>query len=695
MKDVLQKAGRARDAGNLAEAARLYGEILRADPRNFDALLSLGLVHFKAARFEDAERLCAEASRINPRSADVFFIRGCALQRLNRNTDALACFERAVAIRPGFVEALVNHGALLIAEKRHAEALKSLDAALAINPAMLEAWNNRGNVLSELGRHHDAVASYDKVLAVRPNAAEAWINRGTALIALRRFDEALESYDQATRLDPERADALAGRANALFESKNYERAAAAYAAALARDPDYAYARGNVAFSRLHCCDWSSLEADRADIARGLREGRRVASPFQAIALFDSPADLKRCATLWSADKYPPAPAVLRQGERYGNHAKIRVAYLSADFNGHAVATLLAGVCEHHDKARFETTAISYLDSDGGAMRRRLSCAFDRVIDVAGKRDGEVATLIRQLEIDVAVDLMGFTGECRPGILAMRPAPVAVNFLGFPGTLGVNYFDYIIADPIVIPEEHKQHYSESVVYLPDSYLPVDSARRVSGLRPTRAEAGLPEEGFVFCSFNNSYKITPEMFDVWMRLLDAVEGSVLWLPQMNAAAVRNLRAEAARRGVSDRRLAFAPFLREGEDHLARLSLADLFLDTLPYNAHSTAVDALWAGVPVLSVQGAAFAGRVAASVLNAAGLSELITASLEDYEALALKLAREPQALAALKSSLERNRSTCALFDTTRYTRNLEAAYTRMWQRQRNAEASVHFAVGPAS
>jgi len=683
MRDLLQKAGRARDTGNLAEAAKLYADILRAEPRNFEALLSLGFVHFRAAHFEDAEHLCGEAARINPRSADAFFMRGCALQRLTRNADALDCFDSAIALRPGFVEALVNRGALLTDAKRHADALKSFDAALAIHPAMAEAWNNRGNVLSELGRHQEAVASYDKVLALRPGFVEAFINRGTALIALHRLDEALASYGQAAQLSPERADAVAGSANALFEAKDYERAADFYAATLARDPDYAYASGNLAFSRLHCCDWRSLDSDRTFIARQLLEGRRVINPLQAIALFDSPSGLKRCATLWVADKYPPAPAVLGRRERNADHAKIRVAYLSADFNGHAVATLLAGVFEQHDKTRFETIAVSYTDSDGGAMRRRLELSFDRGIDVAGKSDREIATLVRDLEIDIAVDLMGYTGECRPGIFALRPAPVQVNFLGFPGTTGAPYIDYIIADPIVIPEGHKPHYSESVVYLPDTYLPTDSARAIRERRPTRAEAGLPEAGFVFCSFNNSYKFTPEMFDVWMRLLESVEGSVLWLSQTNDAAVRNLRAEAARRGVSERRLVFAPFLRDGEDHLVRLGLADLFLDTLPYNAHSTAVDALWAGVPLLTLQGTAFAGRVAASALTAAGLPELIVSSLDAYEALALRLAREPQTLAALRAELEHARGRCALFDTARYTRNLEAAYLAMWERSRGS------------
>ena len=671
MREMLQKAWRAQEAGNLAEAARLYGEVLRADPRQFDALLSLGFVYFQTARFEEAERLTSEAARINPRSAEAQFVRGCTLQRVGRSAEALDCFERAVAIRPGFVEALINRGALLIAEKRHADALKSFDAALAINPAMVEAWNNRGNVLSALGRHEDAVASYDKVLAARPGFVEALINRGTALIALRRFDDALTSYEHAVQSAPDRADALAGRANALFEMKDYERAADAYAAVLACDPDYAYASGNLAFSQLYCCDW---RANRQSIARGVREGRRTASPFQAIAMLDAPGDLRLCAELWSTEKHPRAPAALWQGEVYG-HDRIRVAYLSADFNGHAVATLMAGVWEQHDKTRFETSAVSFVNDDGGTMRARIGKAFDRVIDVAGRSDAEIAALIRRMEIDVAVDLMGYTGECRPGIFALGPAPVQVNFLGFPGTTGANYIDCILADRIVIPEDEQRHYSERVVYLPDSYLPTDSTRPI-GTPLTRSQAGLPEDGFVFCSFNNSYKFSPEMFDVWMRLLGAVEESVLWLPHMNAAAMRNLREHAAKRAVETERLIFAPFLRDAEDHLARLSLADLFLDTQPYNAHSTAVDTLWAGVPVLTVRGTAFAGRVAASALSAAGLDEMIVSSIPEYENLALRLAREPRAMADLKSKLARTRETCALFDTARYTRNLEAAYASM-------------------
>jgi predicted O-linked N-acetylglucosamine transferase (SPINDLY family) len=352
---------------------------------------------------------------------------------------------------------------------------------------------------------------------------------------------------------------------------------------------------------------------------------------------------------------------------------------------------MAGIFEHHDRTRFETAAISWGAPDRSEMRTRLTAVFDRFIDIERETDARVARTLRDMEIDIAVDLMGFTGECRPGILALRPAPVQVNFLGYPGTMGAPYIDYLIADRVVIPEGEQQHYSENVVYLPDSYLPIDSSRLISSPVPARHEAGLPETGFVFASFNNSYKFSPEMFAVWMRLLHAVQGSVLWLSAGNPAVARNLAREAEARGVEGGRLIFAPFMPRPEDHLARLKLADLFLDTLPYNAHATAGDALLAGLPVLTCKGSSFAGRVAASLLHSAGLTELTTESLADYEALALELAREPTMLALMKTKLARNRSTYPLFDTARFTRHIEAAFATMAERSRRGEWPAPFAV----
>jgi predicted O-linked N-acetylglucosamine transferase (SPINDLY family) len=381
------------------------------------------------------------------------------------------------------------------------------------------------------------------------------------------------------------------------------------------------------------------------------------------------------------------------GEAYA-HDRIRIAYLSADFHSHATAALMAGVFESHDRTRFQTVAISFGPDDRSEMRARLMPAFERFVDVREKSDPEIATTLRQMEIDIAIDLKGYTQDSRPGILAHRPVPIQAGYLGFPGTMGADYIDYIIADAVVIPPEHESFYTEKVVRLPDTYQGNDSKRRIAERTPTRAEAGLPETGFVFCCFNNNFKILPDMFAIWMRLLACVEGSVLWLIEDNAAAARNLKREAVARGIAADRLVFAPRVNL-DVHLARHRLGDLFLDTLPYNAHTSASDALWAGLPVLTCLGTGFAGRVAASLLQAVGMPELVTQSLEAYESLALKLARDSGALDALKAKLARNRMTQPLFDTTRFTRNLEAAYLAMWERHRSGLPPAGFAVsGPS-
>jgi predicted O-linked N-acetylglucosamine transferase (SPINDLY family) len=372
-----------------------------------------------------------------------------------------------------------------------------------------------------------------------------------------------------------------------------------------------------------------------------------------------------------------------------------LAYVSGDFTNSAVATLMAGVFEHHDRKRFETIAVSFGPTDRVPMRVRLEGAFDRFIDMRGRSDNDMAGALQAMEPDIAVDLMGLTGENRTGVFAHRPAPLQVNYLGFPGTLGADFFDYIVADGIVIPEGQQRFYAEKVVMLPHCYLPADDKRALPQRKLTREEVGLPASGFVFASFNNAYKFNPAMFDIWARLLRAVEGSVLWLPENNIYAQRNLRREAEQRGVAPERVIFAPLIPDASEHLARLAVADLFLDTTPYNAHTTAIDALWAGLPLLTLLGNGFASRVAASALRAVGLPDLIANSTGAYEALALQLAREPARLAAIRTRLAEQRQTAPLFDTARFTRDLETAYVTMWERQQRGEAPAGFAVAPAS
>jgi predicted O-linked N-acetylglucosamine transferase (SPINDLY family) len=377
--------------------------------------------------------------------------------------------------------------------------------------------------------------------------------------------------------------------------------------------------------------------------------------------------------------YPPDPL---QGSfpRRTAGDRIRIGYFSADYSGHATMHLMAGLLELHDRERFEVTGFSFGPVVQDAVRARVESAFERFVEVGNRSDREVAALSRELSIDIAVDLKGYTSEARPGIFAHRAAPVQVGYLGYPGTLGAGYVDYLIADRMVVPEGSEGYYQEKLVYLPDSYQVNDAKRRIAETRYERQELGLPREGFVYCCFNNNYKIMPAMFGVWMRILGRVPGSVLWLLEDNAQAAKNLRTAAEQQGVSSERLVFAPRVAAGE-HLARHRCADLFLDTLPCNAHTTASDALWAGLPVLTCLGQGFAARVAGSLVRAVGLPELIAASLEDYEELAVQLAQDPRRLEGLRARLEANRGSAPLFDTARYARHLESAYTLIHARHR--------------
>jgi predicted O-linked N-acetylglucosamine transferase (SPINDLY family) len=487
------------------------------------------------------------------------------------------------------------------------------------------------------------------------------------------------------------AEALFNRSNVLLSLHLHEEAAVGFARMLEIKPDWDYVRGYLLSQQLRCCDWRDYHRNVELIAKGVRADKRIAPPFLFLAVTGLAADEMQCARIYSKHLFAASANPMWQGERY-EHDKIRIAYLSADFREHATAYLLAGLFETHDKERFETTAISFGPDTKDKMHARLQGAFSRFIDARGKTIRDTALLLKELEIDIAVDLKGYTRHCRPGILAFRPCPIQINYLGYPGTLGADFIDYIVADRFVIPNDQQVHYAEKVVYLPDSYQANDGMRNISENASTRREAGLPEKGFVFCSFNNTYKITPPVFAIWMRLLRQVEGSVLWLLGDNAAAMRNLRREAEIGGIAPDRLVFAARMTL-EQHLARHRLADLFLDTLPINAHTTASDALRVGLPLVTCVGASFSGRVAESLLHALGLPELVTRNLGDYEALALKLAQDRDLLATIRSKLARNRETYPLFDTDRFRRHIESAYETMWQRYQRGEAPAGFSVAP--
>jgi protein O-GlcNAc transferase len=683
----LLRAKLLMDLGWRDAALKRLDDFVAQFPNLAEAWLGHSNVQFTLARHDaalvDAERALA----LRPDFGEAWQARGNALNELKRHDEALAAFDKALALDPNFPGAWHGRGNALNALKRHDEALVAYDKALALAPGLTEAWLGRGFAMIELRRYGEALSVFDRAKAVVPNLVEAWLGRGSAFYGLNRCDEALAAYNKALTLKPELAETLIDCGNIYVQLSQFDKALSAYSRALRVKPGIKWAKGNRLHAKLQLSDWTGLDAEISHLVASVRAHQSPIPPFEFLAASCSAADQLACAKQCMAD-LPALPAAW-QGETY-LHDRLRIGYLSADFRSHPVARAALGLFEAHDKSRFETIALSFGPDDGSDLRRRIKSAFDDFVDVRHLSDVDLAASIHRREIDILVDLTGFTTHSRFNVLARRAAPIQINFLGYPGTMGADCIDYIIADATIVPEEHFRFYSERVAWLPDCYLPNDNNSPISERTPTRAECGLPETAFVFCCFNNTYKINPQIFDVWMRILAAIANSVIWLRETNPIALRNLRREAERRGIAPGRLVFAPSI-EVADHLARQRQADLFLDTLPYNAHTTASDALWAGLPLVTCLGETFAGRVAASLLKAVGLPELITTSLNDYEALALRLARDPALLGGIKDKLLRNRDTYPLFDTARFTRHLEAAYTTMWQRYQRGEPPQAFAV----
>jgi protein O-GlcNAc transferase len=601
------------------------------------------------------------------------------LAKAKRSRDSLASSDLALAIMPASADTKLSITRL---QETRAEA----ERMLATDPSNAAAWRRLGNALSSLKRYKQAISCYEEALAILPDNKAIWVERAAAVLAYRK-NAAFFDIDEELAIDRRDASAWTRRAGFFSSMNRYGEAISASDQALAINPKQAVARRIGIRARTYACDWSRRGDDEKRISEGLRAGVQITRPFNHRTVSGSAAEQLMASRLFATGFLQPSIPLWRGG-RYG-HDRIRLAYLSPDFRESAIAILTAGVFEHHDRARFETIAISLGPDDKSKMRRRLSAAFEYFIDVRGMSDAAVAAMMRDKEVDIAIKINGYGGGARPGIVASRPAPVQVSFLD-QGTSGAPYMDYMIADRTVVPSEQSRYYTEKIVYLPHSYLANDSRRSVPAPTPSRIQAGLPESGFVYCNFCNSNRISPAIFDVWMRLLNACPGSVLWLLRDNVYAEHNLRREALARNVAPERLIFAPRAPLSQ-HLARSRLADLFLDTLPFNGHTTASDALWAGLPIVTCLGDAFAGRVAASALCAIGLPELVTSSLTEYEDLALALAHRPERLAALRAKLLRNRDTEPLFDTARYTRHLESAYTIMWERQQAGLPPVSFSV----
>jgi len=689
LQETLSRAYAALVARRLPSAEALCQQILATDPRHFDALSLLIAAQSAQGRHAEALESCERAARLRPDHADSHYNRGAILRTLGRLDEALEAYDRALNLRPDYPEALTNRGNVLSGLGRHEHALDNFDRALALRPGLAEALQGKANALRGMKRHEGALAVYDQIIVLRPGQAEAYNSRGMILRALKRQDDAVAAYDRAIALKPGYADALSNRGNALHDLRRYAEALGSYEAALAANPHQPFAFSGAAECALKLCDWERREAYAAQMPARVADAGSIILPFVLLGYSGDPALQLACARKLLAARLPVRPAALSDG-LVRSADRIRVAYLSADFRQHPIGELAAGLFERHDRALFEVVGISFGPDDQSPGRARIIKAFDAFHDVRGMTDPEIAGLIRGLNVDIAVDMMGYTQEARIGVLAHRPAPVQVGYLGYPSTSAADFIDYLIGDPVVTPFDHAAHFSEEIVQLPGSYLINDRARPSPKAGMTRADVGLPDEGFVFCCFNSTWKISPDVFDIWMDLLRQTPGSVLWLASDGPVSDSALRAEAGRRGIDASRLVFKPRLPLDE-HLACHGLADLFLDTLPYNAHATAADALWAGLPVLTCRGESFAGRVGASLLTAAGLPELITGNLAEYRAMALDLAADPARLAGLKARLMAGRETSALFDADRYVRHIEAAFETMVGRALAGEPPASFAV----
>ncbi len=703
---LLAKAISSHQRGQHAEAQASYLAVLRLDPLNFTALHHLGVLALGQDKLDKARDLITQALAINGSSSEAHNNLGNVLRALGKPEDAILSYNRATQLNPRNAGALSNLAAALMDQNKYAEAIEALEKAVELDPNFVEAHFNLGNaygamqkpekavaecraairlapslflpyvslgsLLSELGHQTEAAEALQKATDLEPNP-DAFNALGLCYHRAGRIKEAEECFRKAVKLRPAFVEALCNLGVHVAQQGRREEAIEFFRAVLRINPNFANAVANLFFEQRHLCDWQDFEATQNRLRELVRAGARI-SPFSFITANTTPDEQLLCARNWALPYPPPQTAAISPAAR--RPGRIRIGYLSCDFKEHATAFLIAEMLEHHDHERFEVFAYSFSADDSSEIRRRLIAAFDHFIDIRAMSHEAAIRRIRDDGMDILVDLKGYTHDARAEIMAGRPAPNQVAYLGYPGAMGADWIDYMIADHFVVPADQRQHFSEKLVYLPHCYQPNDTKRTVSSLGLTRRQFGLPEDGFVFCSFNGNYKITPSFFDVWMRLLKKTPGSVLWL--LETGTRLNLLREAEARGVDPQRIVFAPGLIHSQ-HLERMALADLFLDSLPVNAHTTASDALWAGLPLLTCAGTAFVGRVAGSILHAIGLPELVTDSLDEYEAKALHLAQNPAELLALRDRLSHNKLTSPLFDIARYTRHLESAYQIMFDR----------------
>ena len=710
---LFKHAFQLQQMGALNDAEILYKKILEIGPAHLGAKTMLGIILIQSERDQEGIKLLEASLKKDPKQFWAYNSLGVGLLNTKQYQKAFFSLNKAIALKPDYIDAYFNLAKVQRALGKYCDAIASYSKCLALNINFEDAWSNRGtiyledlnekekalfdyqeflkrapnswigfyhmgNALKALGRYKEALVYYERAILLNPDYAEAYCNKGMALFGLKRHDEALVHYDRAIQLNPDYPEAFGNRGGVFCDLKRYDEALADYQHAIQFKHKYDYLLGALLYVKMHLCNWDSYDQLLNELLNKTKSQEKISTPFVVLALTDDACIQKQTALIFSKDTCPISYG-LPNINKYLNHQKIRVGYFSADFREHPVSYLTAELFELHNRDQFEVIAFSFGVDPQDDLRKRLEMGFDQFLDVSDQTDQEIAMLAREIEIDIAVDLGGFTADSRTNIFAMRAAPIQVNYLGYAGTMAAEYIDYIVADQIVIPVETQSHYSEKVAYLPKTFMVNDATLKPSEQIFFRTDFNLPEDRFIFACFNASYKITPPTFQGWMRILKAVDSSVLWLSSMNETAMNNLKDKAVECGVDRERIIFAPRMPSVSDHLNRIKFADLFLDTFPYNAHTTSNDALRMGLPVLTLMGESFASRVAASLLNAVDMSELITNSQEAYEALAIELATNSDKHMKLRKKLLSNLPTSALLNTKNYTKHLESAYLAMYQR----------------
>ncbi len=663
--------------GELEKANKECLEILKNEPSNSEILHLIGIIYFKQKEYTLSIYHIQKSINVNPENAEANHNLGIVLKELKKFDESLKSFNKAVKINPNYSDAYNNIGIVLKELGKHDAAMDSWKKIIEIKPNYIHAYNNIGNCLLELKNHKSAIDYYDKAISIDNKFCEAYLNKGNALQELALHNEAIKCYDNAIGIKSNYAEAYFYKGNSLKEVNLFDEAIKEYSSAFNINPELKNLFGTLVFTKHNICNWDNYNKDLEFLEKEILKEKVACKPFSILSIFDSPSLQRISAEINIKNKYKSIDAFKKVTVK-NKSKKIRIGYYSADFRNHAMSLLLVKMFELHNKSEFETFAFSFGPEKNDDMKKRISLAFDKFIEVNHKTDEEIAKLSRQLDINIAIDLMGFTKWNRFGIFENKCAPIQINYLGYPGTLGSKNIDYIISDKFLIPKSNQKYYSEKIIYLPNSYQVRDFTQKISKKKFTKEELGLPKNSFVFCCFNNHYKLTPSIFSIWMNILKKVNNSVLWLVEGNIKTSENLKKEANLKGINPDRIIFARKVSM-EEHLSRHSAADLFIDTYPYGAHTTCSDSLWAGLPVVTLIGQTFASRVAGSILSAMDMSELVTHTKNEYENLILDLSKNYKKLNEIKNKLNKNRLARPFFDTKIYTKNLEKAYKNIYEK----------------